>query len=284
MSADPVNETDSMPRPGFGEEDPVVRVLQLTDSHLYSNPDGTLAGLNTLNSFDRVLALAAERTAASDCILATGDLVHDATAKGYAVMAARLQQLDRPVYCLPGNHDVPAVMQANLNQGWVATPKSVRYGNWLIILLDSTLPDEVGGALSPGELENLRLLLDANPDSDVLVSLHHHPVPIGSEWMDDMALANPSDFFGIIDRHERVRGVLWGHIHQIFEDERDGVRLMGSPSTCIQFKPGQDRFEIDRSAPGYRWLDLYPDGQIISGVERIAAIPAGLNIASSGYE
>ena len=267
-------------RPG---QDGVVRVLQLTDSHLYADPSGTLAGMNTLDAFDQVLAAAAERSGTADFVLATGDLVHDATPEGYRIMAERIERLGRPVYCLPGNHDIPGVMEANLNQGLVSTPKSVHFGEWLIVLLDSTLPDQPGGALSAEELSHLQSLLDAHPDHHVLVSLHHQPVPIGSGWMDRMALANPSGFFEIVDGHSGVRGILWGHIHQTFEAERAGVRLMGSPSTCIQFAPGRARFGLDRLAPGYRWLDLHPDGRINSGVERIAAVPAGIDMGTAGY-
>ena len=282
MSPGPEKEIDAAraPRPG---EDGIVRVLQLTDSHLYADPAGTLAGMNTLNAFDQVLAAAAPCAATADCVLATGDLVHDATPEGYGVMAERIQRLGRPVYCLPGNHDIPDVMEESLNQGLVSTPKSARFGGWLIVLLDSTLPGRPGGALSAVELARLQSLLDAHADHHVLVSLHHQPVPIGSGWMDRMALANPAPFFEIIDGHSGVRGILWGHIHQTFEAERAGVRLMGSPSTCIQFTPGRARFGIDRVAPGYRWLDLHPDGRIRSGVERIAAIPAGIDMETAGY-
>ncbi len=77
--------------------------------------------------------------------------------------------------------------------------------------------------------------------------------------------------------------MLWGHVHQIFDDLRNGVKLMGTPSTCIQFNPNQDDFAIEKLPPGYRWLELMPDGRINSGVERLEKLPQGLDIGLSGY-
>ncbi len=283
MTLEKIDQDPGVDDPSPPGDEGIVRVLQFTDSHLYGDPAGTLAGLNTLDALDRVLAAAADRVRVSDCVLATGDLVHDATGTGYGLLAERFEALGLPVHCLPGNHDEPAAMERHLNRGLISMPKGVRYGRWLLALLDSTLPGEVGGALSDRELREMQSLLDAHPTSQVLVSLHHQPVRIGSEWMDRMGLANPDPFFEILEGHAGVRGVLWGHIHQVFDAERSGVRLMGSPSTCIQFLPNEDRFAIDPLAPGYRWLDLHPDGRIVSGVERIAAVPGGLDLATGGY-
>jgi Icc protein len=42
---------------------------------------------------------------------------------------------------------------------------------------------------------------------------------------------------------------------------------MGTPSTCVQFKPLVDDFELDTRPPGFRFLTLYDDGQIDTQVE-----------------
>ncbi len=58
---------------------------------------------------------------------------------------------------------------------------------------------------------------------------------------------------------------------------------MASPSTCVQFAPRIDDFQVDEEPPGFRLLALLPDGQIRSEVVRIDEMPQGLEIASSGY-
>jgi Icc protein len=56
--------------------------------------------------------------------------------------------------------------------------------------------------------------------------------------------------------------MLWGHVHQASDHLRNGIRLMSTPSTCSQFRPNSDDFAVDERPPGYRWLELYPDGTI----------------------
>ena len=36
------------------------------------------------------------------------------------------------------------------------------------------------------------------------------------------------------------------------------IRLMGTPSTCMQFAQNADEFEIDGRPPAYRWIELDP--------------------------
>lgn len=260
-----------------------LKVLQLTDSHLYADPSRCLLGINTLETFDQVLAQALQEQGTPDLLLATGDLVHDASDAGYKRLLGRLKLTGIPTYCLPGNHDLPQKLKQQLNQDNVHTIPSVQAGGWSMIFLDSTIPDNESGNLDKHQMELLRLLLEAHPEKHTLICMHHHPLPIGSRWMDTMALKNPDAFFSLVGRHPQVKAVLCGHIHQRYEGAYNGVRLMGSPSTCVQFVPGQDDFSIDACPPGYRWLSLRHDGGIETGFGLLPEIPSGLDLASMGY-
>lgn len=260
-----------------------IRVLQITDCHLHTDLEWKLAGINTQVSFDSVMSLAAEQKSETDLLLLTGDLVHDASAAGYTRLRDYMQGFGVKTCCLPGNHDDPQLLTRHMADGLVEVPKEIKLGNWLIIMLDSTQPDSEGGHLSEHELQILERSLGENPDRHALIALHHHPIAIKSAWMDKMALDNPAPFLSILDRYENVKGVIWGHIHQTFDAERNGVRMMGTPSTCIQFVENQDKFGISMAAPGFRWLELLPDGRINSGVDRIAALPPGLDLQTTGY-
>lgn len=260
-----------------------MRILHLTDCHIYAEQDGCLAGLNTQHSLDQVLQMAKQEFWPPDLLLATGDLVHDATPAGYDRLRGCFESLHIPVHCLPGNHDIPKIMNRYLQGGRVTTKKTFRHQNWLVILLDSTIPGCEGGNLDSDELALLEQNLAQHPDHHVLITLHHHPTAVGSRWMDRMALKNPDEFFHVIDRHSNVRALLWGHIHQSFEQVRHGIRLMGTPSTCIQFTPRQDDFSIDPQAPGLRWLELFPDGTIRSGIKRLSSSATELNLQLAGY-
>jgi Icc protein len=141
-----------------------------------------------------------------------------------------------------------------------------RFPGWIAVMLDSFLAGKAQGRLSRQSLEELDAALGANSRLHALVCLHHHPVAMHSRWLDQVGLENPEEFFEVLDRHRNVRAVVWGHVHQLHDEERRGVKLLSTPSTCAQFLPHSASFAIDHRPPGYRWLDLHPDGKVSSEV------------------
>ncbi|KRT53568.1 3',5'-cyclic AMP phosphodiesterase CpdA [endosymbiont of Ridgeia piscesae] len=279
MGTEPTNDSklfDDLP-------DGAITLLQLSDSHIYADQDRCLVGINTQDSLDQVIALARQQLSTPDLLLATGDLVHDASAAGYQRIAERLSAFGCPVYCLPGNHDVPKVMQEHLNRPPLYCLPSLQRGNWSIIFLDSTIPGKPGGHLDDTQLELLSETLNRHPKHHTLITMHHHPVPVGSAWMDTMALVNPEPLFQLLEQHSQVRAVLFGHIHQEFDTKHRGIRLIGTPSTCIQFIAGQDKFGIDSKPPGYRAMVLLESGEIRTEVRLLQSLPLGLDLSSGGY-
>lgn len=278
----PTDRTTPMTSP-----DAPAHVLHITDTHLFAARDGRLLNMNTYDSLTAVLAAAGRP--APDAVLATGDLAQDGTAAAYAHLTEALATFaaacDRPppVYWLPGNHDEPSVMRAALVHPPLRPEREAVIGNWYVILLDSTVPGEVGGRLSDDELARLDAGLARCADRPALVCLHHNPVAVGAQWMDDIGLANAAAFFETLDRHAHVRAVLWGHVHQEIDVERRGVRLLASPSTCIQFKPQTAEFGIDARAPGYRRLRLYPDGRLETTVHRVESFAGCADPDATGY-
>jgi len=101
--------------------------------------------------------------------------------------------------------------------------------------------------------------------------------------MDTMVLENADEFLTVIQKHPHARVVVFGHVHQAMDEVRGRLRLLASPSTCFQFKPKSLAFALDRVPPGYRWIELYSDGTIDTGVERLPEMPAGLEFTSNGY-
>ncbi|MGH8361787.1 MAG: metallophosphoesterase, partial [Gammaproteobacteria bacterium] len=196
-----------------------LRVLQISDTHLFADPGGTLHGVNTRETLQRVLDTAA-RQPRPDLVLATGDLVHDQPA-AYPVLAEMLRQLHAPVAAIAGNHDAAgelrAIQAAGLHVGGMQ-----RLNGWRILLLNTQVPGKVGGHLSQPELTLLQDGLRTAGDAHVLIALHHHPVPLRSAWLDRIALDNPDEFFSILDCSANVRGVIWGHVHQEFDAVRRG--------------------------------------------------------------
>jgi Icc protein len=262
----------------------VVRAVQLTDAHLCQSRGGTLLGMDTDRSLQAVIDLVKRERPAIDLVLATGDLSDRGAREAYQRLPDYFGQLGAADFWLPGNHDERAQMEAVV----AGTPRlsdEILVSRWQILMLDSQVPGEVGGCLGCEELARLDEALQRAREADLhsLVCLHHHPVVTGCDWLDQQIVADADAFFGVLDRYDGVRGVLWGHIHQQVERDRQGVALLGSPSTCVQFAPGSADFLADDLPPGYRWLDLHPDGTLESGVSRAWGVPFAVNLEACGY-
>jgi Icc protein len=257
-------------------------LVQLSDSHLFAETDGTLLGMNTRDSLQKVIELVRQQQPQIDLIIASGDLSQDGTLESYQQFRDLTRQLDAPARWIPGNHDEPQIMAEAAVQSALLEPV-VDIGNWRVTLLDSAVPGSVPGYLQDEQLQLLARSLSEAPERHHLVCFHHHPVSIGCAWMEPIGLRNPDALFAVLDRFPQVRAVLWGHVHQEIDQVRNGVRLIASPSTCIQFEPGSDDFKVSDQAPGYRWLRLLPDGRLETGVERITGFDFQIDYGSNGY-
>ena len=152
-------------------------------------------------------------------------------------------------------------------------------------MLNSSVKGQVYGLLDQKELADLDLeLADSERDnSHVIACVHHNCIPVQAAWLQQHCLRNSDEMFSITDRYSHVRGILYGHIHQEFDVVRNDVKIMATPSTCIQFHPTNDEFTIDNANPGYRWLELEPDGAIKSQVERVEEKSYNIDFTSTGY-
>jgi 3',5'-cyclic-AMP phosphodiesterase len=248
----------------------VMQILQFTDPHLYGSATGRLRGVETDSSLAAVLDAAFARVPDYAAVLVTGDLVQDDTS-GYLRFRSIFGNLKKPVLCIPGNHDEPQAMQRELNCAPFQICGTHETGGWQFIMLDSYYPGHVGGRLTQTELARLDAALRNSP-KHAMVCLHHHPIQMGSRWLDTVGLTEPDAFWQVIDSHTHVRAVVWGHVHQEYDGRRGDVRLFATPSTGAQFLPKSDRYAVDTRPPAYRHFDLHADGRIDSAVHWIAPL------------
>jgi len=242
------------------EKNDSIKIIQITDTHIMDDGASSFNDFDTSASLLRIIKKINKNEFDADLILLTGDLVHEATKSSYQKLADHLSILTIPLLCLPGNHDDPDLMKYVMGANGCDTGKILKIGQWLIILLNTCVVGEHSGELSDSEQAFLRETLESNTNSHCLIALHHHPVSINSTWMDSMPLINAEEFLNIIDKFSHVRGIIWGHIHQEFEMVRNNVMLLGSPSTCLQFKPKSHVFAVDEKPPAYRKIELQTNG------------------------
>jgi Icc protein len=240
-----------------------IHLLHISDLHLYADEKGEIYGVVTDESFRAVLEHAFTHAPGQiDAILVTGDLVEDCSVEGYRRFTAIMSTYGVPVFCLPGNHDDPAHMAEMLDTGLFQYCGETVLGDWQILLLDSHDPGKDSGRVSATELARLDRQLAQTTAVHSLVCVHHQVLPMGSPWLDGVGLDNADEIMAILARHKRVRGVLWGHVHQASDRMQDSMRLISTPSTCAQFTPETQSCIMDLRPPGYRWIELKSDGMI----------------------
>lgn len=261
-----------------------VRVLQVTDSHLFAEKHETLLGVNTWESYQAVLEAIQAQQRPCDLIVATGDLAQDHSAAAYQHFAEGIARFTAPCVWLPGNHDFQPAMYSALQDAGISPAKRVFVGErWQILLLDSQVFGVPHGELSEFQLEWLENKLSDSPERYTLLLLHHHPLPSGCSWLDQHSLRNAGELNNVLQRFPKVRHLLCGHIHQELDLDWNGRRLLATPSTCVQFKPHCANFTLDTIAPGWRWLDLYDDGTLHTEVCRLESTQFRPDTASEGY-
>ncbi|MHA6962915.1 3',5'-cyclic-AMP phosphodiesterase [Zobellella denitrificans] len=261
----------------------MIELLQITDTHLFAGADTDLLGIAPWRSCRAVVDAILEDDSPRDLILATGDLSQDHSPESYRHFTRLMGELAPPVFWLPGNHDDAPVMQAELDAAGISNAKQLLCGNWQILLLDTQLRGAVHGELAPEQLALLEQAIDDYPHHHLLVAVHHQAVPVGCAWLDQHNLRNAGELKQRLARHQAAKVVLFGHVHQGFDEVHDGVRYLASPSTCIQFKPLSDDFALDHTAPGWRALTLYPDGRLSTQVWRLPPDAFVPDFSATGY-
>lgn len=260
-----------------------VRLVQITDTHLYADSNGVLVGMNCEQGLQDVLSMIRSEESNLAAALCTGDISQDNSAASYRRFHDAVASLGIPQYWIPGNHDEVKIMKQAVSSDNPCFARSFQLSGWRIIMLDTHVDGQVHGELNAGELQFLERELAAARHQHVLICLHHNCLPVDAEWLQKHALVNSGTLLELIDRHPQVRGVLFGHIHQEYERSRNSVLYLGSPSTCIQFHPSSNEFALDHCNPGYRWLELCSDGAIKTGVRRVSGKQYQVDFSSIGY-
>ena len=261
-----------------------MRILQLTDSHLFEQVNGTLLGINTYQSYHAVLKILMMQAKPYDLIVATGDLAQDHSIRAYQHFAEGISKLSIPCVWLPGNHDFQPAMIDVFNDHGIVQSKHVLLGeHWYLILLDSQVNDSAYGELSDYQLEWLDNQLTKYAHRHTVVLLHHHPIVSGCHWLDQHRLRNSHMLDNVLNRHPLAATILCGHIHQELDLPWNGRRVLSSPSNCVQFKPHSTHFELDFQAPGWREIELRPNGSIQTTVYRLVDNTFQPDMDSEGY-
>ena len=255
-----------------------ICVLQISDCHLVV-AGAQLIGVDTQASLEAVLTQALSE-AAPDAIIATGDIAHDPVPEVYERFCVTLRRFwDGPLMCLPGNHDMLEAMQM---AGLPMRP--LKLGAWCIVPLDSHEDDRPRALITQADKAAAAAAMAETDAAHCLVATHHPLVEVNCPWLDADRIQNPQELLewlaecSAINGASRLRSVVFGHAHQAVASKCGALPVYGAPSTCFQFMPHSQKFAVDTTSPGFRWLWLDDDGGIRTQVRRVDSFPINVRL------
>ncbi|UXN71842.1 metallophosphoesterase [Devosia neptuniae] len=182
------------------------------DDHLYSDTTTTLRA---------ILADIKTLVPQPKFIVASGDLTNRGDAGSYENLKSLIAEsgLDMPILYALGNHDrrdgfYPVMLGRTDNVDAPYDHAEVIAGVH-VITLDSSVPNKVGGAFEPGQLDWLRAEIENHAELPKLLVMHHAPAldthDPGMEW-ESLSYVDTEALRQLV-AGKNVIGILSGHIH-----------------------------------------------------------------------
>ncbi len=241
--AAPRPETSEPPRDGTADacyEMQAMLIAQITDLHIslpgsrandvYRTAERLAQWVERLNGLER----------RPDLVLATGDLVNDRAPAEYARLAQLLAPLAMPLYLVPGNHDDREGLAAAFPEHtYLAADGGLQ--NYVIedyplrlVVLDTLVPGEIGGAFCEGHRDWLAARLAEAPARPTLIVMHHPPFRTGIPKMDRLGLDGAERFVETIRAYDNIERVICGHLHRPIFRRLAGTIVSTAPATAHQ--------------------------------------------------
>jgi 3',5'-cyclic-AMP phosphodiesterase len=245
-------------------------LAQLSDPHI----GAVWAGGNPVARLAAAVETVISMSVQPDAVLVSGDLSDNATDAEYEQVRELLAPLRAPLYVLPGNHDARAVLRRQFGvpgDGGEPVQYSAELGPVRLVVVDTTLPGEVPGALDAERLAWLDAELAAAPGAPTLVAMHHPAFATGVPAWDafNLPVSDRAAFAEVVGRHPHVRRVVAGHVHRTIAGEVGGRAALTVPSTYVQSRlTFRDEIEIADEPAGFV-LHAVVDGEVVSHVQPV---------------
>lgn len=209
-----------------------LRILHLTDTHLYGDGRLHYGIVDNHAGLERVLARAATLRSV-DLVVASGDLSDDGSPESYRLLAGLLEpwaeQRGAPVVYAMGNHDGAEGFGEVLGE-----PETVTVvGGFRIVTVDTTVEGAGYGRIDDDQLVRLRDILAEPSEHGTVIVMHHPPVPPSTVLFEPLRLVDPEPFLDVCGSGD-VRLILAGHYHHALVTEAGplGIPVVVAPAVA----------------------------------------------------
>lgn len=235
-----------------------MRIAFITDPHIGEageKPQGVDVRQNFLQ------ALAHLEHIRPNCLVIGGDICNaDGDRATYIWAKELLSALPFPYYIIAGNHDDARLMADVFDKTHNLEGDELYYAlpldGYPALFLDSSR-----GQFSSKQWAWLREYLRALRDNNVLVFMHHPPLPADVVFMDAHDPFRQSEQFLDLVRDLPCHvTVVCGHYHVEKVVQRGNLLTLVSPSTFYQLKQDSPGFAVDNYRIGIREINLTTHG------------------------
>lgn len=171
-------------------------------------------------------------------VVVLGDITSSGQVEEFRLAKQSLDRLDKPYFCIPGNHDcTPGTADplANFRAAcgepqWVQKDKG-----WTLIGLDTSEPGQVDGTVSPERIAWLQKVLEHTSESRPIALFTHHPLNPSTKGD---RLKNADEVLGLFKGHA-LKLVASGHFHGNQAEVKDGALFM-TTACCASSRGNHD--------------------------------------------
>jgi Icc protein len=155
-----------------------------------------------------------------DAILVSGDLANTPLTSEYELFRDLTEPLMAPAHVIGGNHDDLALVHEHFPIEGGAGEGDYRWtaevGDLRLVACDSNVAGSDAGAFGPERLAWLESLLDEDVETPTIVAMHHPPVDIGIDALDEIRIPDPdaSALAQSLSLRPHVVRLVCGHVHR----------------------------------------------------------------------
>ena len=235
-----------------------MRIAFITDLHIGADgekPQGVDVRQNFLNALNFLPEIKPA------CVVIGGDICLETGDRAvYEWAKQRLDELPYPYYIIAGNHDESPMMAEAFNLTHHLHGSELYYalpleGHPALFL------DTAKGRMSPAQWTWLREYMAALSGNNLLVFMHHPPLPADVCYMDaNYAFSQSDEFYDLVKDLTCHVTVVCGHYHVEKVVQRGNLLTLLTPSTFFQLKHDSPGFCVDHLKIGIREINLTTHG------------------------
>jgi Icc protein len=234
--------------------------VHMSDAHVLGEPSQEIHGVRPARNLRAAVQYINSLNPPPKFCIHTGDSVSEESDKAYRLFTKELASLKIPTYFALGNHDNRMSFRKFVLTAPVPDDAPYYYDfqlqGWHFVVLDSSDPGNISGRIDDAQLLWLEQTLQHYPNQPTFVFLHHHPVPLGIPWLDELMLQDSPPLIGLLRRAPGVRGVFFGHVHHQCHLSLDNLQFASVPALSFQFSEIAGTEKFSSLPPGFRLVQI----------------------------